>query len=695
MRLHPKRYKEKEFTEKGPDRELMRAILVQKAEAEINHFFRWKNKPAREKYVEENLAAQYDAALEAWQRRRDAFYAEEERKKQIFEEEARKEYEKKREPLVWQLSQDPGVISAALSTETNTLDIPGEFGLDFFLDNGFRVVYVDVDLPEVVSIPTTKTIPWYAEPGSAPRKTLKEIQQEYIRFICGTAFYIAGRFFNANTGIEYIQVSGYTQRLNRSVGELKDEDVLSVFFDRESFSQLRVEAMDPTVAIMDYPVCIKPSVRGILLPIEPFPAPGDEGFVRGFFPRREIPKIETGPDPVRPVIQPLYTPEAAGFMSTPAAGELSRPSAGAIYPTARVRFEGREVLGEVFENVIRRIPQYDFGVGAVAQNYKKNPRLLRRDLREVYRLQEHFKSVLDAIAEFEKEGNYEKVCYHCEQLLFEKYYDPAPIDKLIRLYGQANLLKSKKEVLTEAISHFKALRQSRELYVNLLSDKCGLPGIADSYIQHGKTIMYFDNAFELYNPFPIISNWESQLRSLERVITEDMYKQDLGLPSHGRHAKADNEGTVRVRITRRSGFVSLVESNGFELFLNVRPSDRTYHATLETEEDLMGKKQVLDIEVPSKVVEEIVDISFNKAFMSLKDDDIFNGVMIQDGYDVTLSVRTDAGSLTLNNGLLDDTLRTGLIDVKDGTIQTPFHRLAAIAFETLGIEPEKYEEEEE
>ena len=92
----------------------------------------------------------------------------------------------------------------------------------------------------------------------------------------------------------------------------------------------------------------------------------------------------------------------------------------AVYPTARVAFEGREVLGDVFESVIRhRIPEFDFYQSATGERVQNNFLSFKRDLEPVYKLQQHFRSVLDAAEKFEAEDQMEKACYCYEQLLFE------------------------------------------------------------------------------------------------------------------------------------------------------------------------------------------------------------------------------------------------------------------------------------
>ena len=695
LRLNPAKYEVEVFSEPEPDKEVLRASLEKQAEDEIKSVFWWTNKSARQKFVEDNLAVLFDAQYISWQRRRNDFIANQTLLKQRFEEAAKRECEEKKAPLLKLLSTDEDVIVKGLKDAAGSLDIPEGYGLDFFLDNGFKTVYVDVDLPDVVELPSINLSSHFPGSRLPGRETMMGIQQDYIRCICGIAFYVAGELFNVNTGIENIQVSGYTRRHNRSKGDYEEDFVLSVFFDRESFSQLNLERMDPEKSIMDFPVRIRPSNSGILSSIIPFPAPGDLGFKRGNTPKNELKIEEPSPERTQPSVRPLYTPPPVGFMSQPQEANSPGRSASSIYPTARVVFEGKEIMGKVFEDVIRhRIPKYDFGVGALAESYNNTPFYFKRDIQEALRIQHHFRSVIRAAEKFEKENNYEQACYFYEQLLFEKYYDPQPIDRLIRLYDRAHLTRAKMEVLKEAIAHFKSLKQERELYLDALSKRIDMPGAARYQIERGQVISYY-GVFDLYNPFNIIASWETELKKLNEIYALRPYAQDMNLPSHGRRAKVDNMGTIRVKISRRSGVISLMGPDGFDLYLNIKLANKTYHATLECDGEL-GKRSLFEISVPTRVIEDIVELSQNEQFMALKDDDIFPNAnaMMLDGNDVTLSVKTETGNLTLENNLLDETLSNGIIEIEDGEIQTPFHQLAEIAFDKLGIRHDEFEEED-
>lgn len=150
----------------------------------------------------------------------------------------------------------------------------------------------------------------------------------------------------------------------------------------------------------------------------------------------------------------------------------------------------------MFESVIRhRIPEFDFYQSATGERVQNNFLSFKRDLEPVYKLQQHFRSVLEAAEKFEAEGQLEKACYCYEQLLFEKYYMPAPFDRLIKIYSKAHLKTAEKEVLIASIEHFKALKESRRQYIEHLADKYGAESFLAQRISEGKKITYYNGVF--------------------------------------------------------------------------------------------------------------------------------------------------------------------------------------------------------
>ena len=165
-----------------------------------------------------------------------------------------------------------------------------------------------------------------------------------------------------------------------------------------------------------------------------------------------------------------------------------------------------------------------------------------------------------------------------------------------------------------------------------------------------------------------------------------MYRKDTTIPSHGRRAKADNAGFVRVKISRWPGFI-YTGGDGFDFYLNIHPATETYNATIESVENCSGKRLYCPADIPSDVLERMVRLAMDKDFMAVKNGDIFPDKAMLDGNDVRITVRSDIGNLTLNSNTLDDTLLDGWIPTTKMNFHTPFAQLADLAFKAYGIDP--------
>lgn len=170
-----------------------------------------------------------------------------------------------------------------------------------------------------------------------------------------------------------------------------------------------------------------------------------------------------------------------------------------------------------------------------------------------------------------------------------------------------------------------------------------------------------------------------------------MYRKDTTIPSHGRRAKVDNAGTVRVKISRWPGYI-YTGGSGFDFYLNIIPATMTYNATAESIVSFSGRRLVTSVDIPSEALERMVRLAQNKDFMSIKNADIFPDKAMLDGNDVRITVRSDIGALSLASNMLDDTLLDGWLPTAKMNFHTPFSQFAAPAFKAFGIDP--YEDTE-
>lgn len=174
-----------------------------------------------------------------------------------------------------------------------------------------------------------------------------------------------------------------------------------------------------------------------------------------------------------------------------------------------------KVWGEIFEERILRMPEFDF-YKEQETNPRKYDTLLndKRILQPIWEVQRHFKSILEEAKQCEDLGEQQRAVNLYEQAVAEKYYMPTPYDRLVILYGKAKLVEEQKRILEIAIPHFKKLREDRLAYVMRLAKKYGAEEFVQEKIDTGKKITYFFGVFELYNPYPCVEKWEAKLAKL-------------------------------------------------------------------------------------------------------------------------------------------------------------------------------------
>ena len=165
-----------------------------------------------------------------------------------------------------------------------------------------------------------------------------------------------------------------------------------------------------------------------------------------------------------------------------------------------------------------------------------------------------------------------------------------------------------------------------------------------------------------------------------------MYRKDTTIPSHGRRAKAENAGTVRIKISRWPGYI-YTGGSGFDFYLNIIPDSMAYNATAESVESFNGRRLVTSVEIPTEALERMVRLAQDKDFMSIRNADIFPDKAMLDGNDVRITVWSDIGTLSLDSNMLDDTLMDGWLPTMKMNYHTPFSQFAAPAFKAFGIDP--------
>jgi hypothetical protein len=247
-------YTKRTFKEPIPDKEIIKKMLQEKAEKEIKKIFFWQNKALRDNFVQENLENEFAKQMLSWEQNKQFFIKQQEKKE--IEENKRFENEyltqkKNYENYLSKLNNE-NFINERIGYLLSSITLPVDFSIDYEFDKDKSCLLVDLDLPEIESMPFQKVSRSDSGRFSVKNKTKKEISTEYATCVVGIAFYFAGTFFNVACNIDKILISGYTQRINPKTGNIEDDYVYSILFDREKFRTLSISGINPIQAISNF-----------------------------------------------------------------------------------------------------------------------------------------------------------------------------------------------------------------------------------------------------------------------------------------------------------------------------------------------------------------------------------------------------------------------------------------------------------
>jgi hypothetical protein len=218
----------------------------------------------RARIDKENAVAEaaYSAKLLIWNRGLREHEAREQARKALIEEKVHTE-----------------LPAMEIVLEESLMDIvwPRETALSSEIRDDGRVVMVDVDLPEIEELPR-KTA---AVPARGYKLSIKELpvtrhQQLYMRHVHGIGFRIIGEAFYALPKAEEVVLSGYSQRPDKSTGEIQDQYLYSVRVSRRDWAGLNfanLKDVDPAEALGRFDIRREVTKPGLFKAIIPFDTP--------------------------------------------------------------------------------------------------------------------------------------------------------------------------------------------------------------------------------------------------------------------------------------------------------------------------------------------------------------------------------------------------------------------------------------
>ena len=198
-----------------------------------------KEKAVENKEVDNSLIEEYKKQLEEninIHKYADKVLNEEEMKKRINEFDSASS----KEIYELALNGDEETIEALVGAFLNNLDLNYDVKANYELEE--NILYVDLDLPEIEDFkdeyPTLNKNEIVYK-----KKTQAELKEEYAKTIISLGIYLSANFFNVSSFIKQIVLSAFTTKRN-SDGDLKDEYLYSVKFNREEFEKTDLDKID-------------------------------------------------------------------------------------------------------------------------------------------------------------------------------------------------------------------------------------------------------------------------------------------------------------------------------------------------------------------------------------------------------------------------------------------------------------------
>lgn len=172
------------------------------------------------------------------------------------------------------LYKEPEAMQMVLEKRLQTIEWPRETVISSDISGDGKSAVIEVDLPEIEDIPR-KTASYGGRGWKVTMKELSDTKagQLYMRHVHGIAFRVLGEAFASLPTVSEIVLSGYSQRPNKTTGEISDEYLYSVRVTREAWSKINFEnlsAIEVTESLGQFELRRDMSKNGRFAAIEPF-----------------------------------------------------------------------------------------------------------------------------------------------------------------------------------------------------------------------------------------------------------------------------------------------------------------------------------------------------------------------------------------------------------------------------------------
>jgi hypothetical protein len=220
----------------------------------------WLFKSVRTRIDADNAKrdADYERSLNEWQAEKAAFDESEHARKVLLGE---------------RVLSDVEAMEDVLEGSLKSIEWPRETAISAEVDDGGRLVLLDVDLPEIEDMPkTTASVPSRGYKLTVKEMSAAKIQKLYMQHVHGIGFRIIGEAFAVLPNAQEVVLSAFSQRSNKATGAVTDEYLYSVRVKREDWAAIsfgNLEGLDVITALERFELRREMSKTGAFRPIEP------------------------------------------------------------------------------------------------------------------------------------------------------------------------------------------------------------------------------------------------------------------------------------------------------------------------------------------------------------------------------------------------------------------------------------------
>lgn len=228
----------REYDIPAPSENEIRSTLAKEAEESIKGLF-FKVGKLRKQYVEDNFEQRYSSAYRAW-----------EEKKAEAEKAALDEREQQKAFLQALIDGNDDAVCEIFDSWIESCELPVEISIDYDWNSETGMMMLDVNLPKIENISTTRLIKTESGNIREKKKTQTELRGEYAKLVLGLAIFISSNAFNISPAITKILISGYTQRED-NMGMINDDYIYSIKFTRDMFESIELSSVNPKAFCFD------------------------------------------------------------------------------------------------------------------------------------------------------------------------------------------------------------------------------------------------------------------------------------------------------------------------------------------------------------------------------------------------------------------------------------------------------------